>query len=42
MLALQTSAYCSEGFWCPEHISARKSLGSERISVFSGVFCLFF
>jgi len=31
----------SEGFRCPEHISASKNPGSERISVFFGVFSLF-
>jgi hypothetical protein len=37
-LALNTA---SKGFWCPEHISARKSPGSKRMSVFFGVFYWF-
>jgi hypothetical protein len=31
----------SEGFRCPEHISARKSPASKRISAFLGFFGLF-
>jgi hypothetical protein len=31
----------SEGFRCPEHISALKNPGSKRISAFYWVFCPF-
>src|ERR1700683_4883827 len=35
------SVHTSEGFRCPEHISAPKSPGSKRICRFYWVFCVF-